>query len=94
MIRKYLRECITREVHIGAPWIVKPELAELYDIEQEMSDDVKERIAEARQEVLNKRKKPKVEEEEPEAEPERGAKRQKTGDGKGARGRAKDSQMD
>jgi hypothetical protein len=88
MMRKYLRECLVRDVAIGSPWYVKAELAQRYHIPTEMPEHIRERVAAVRQEMLSKRKKPKLEEtEDEEEEDEIGKgpnKRQKLSDGKGA----------
>jgi bromodomain adjacent to zinc finger domain protein 1A len=64
MLRKYLRECVTRDQAIGSPWLVKAELAERYHVSHEMSEEIRERNAALRVEMVNKRKKPKHEEED------------------------------
>ncbi|KAG0322830.1 hypothetical protein BGZ99_003142 [Dissophora globulifera] len=36
ILRKYIRECATKESYMGAPWIVKPSLAKKYGIDTKM----------------------------------------------------------
>ncbi|KAF8923559.1 hypothetical protein BGZ58_002805 [Dissophora ornata] len=40
ILRKYIRECATKENYIGAPWIVKPSLTKKYGIETNMPADL------------------------------------------------------
>ncbi|KAG0271064.1 hypothetical protein BGZ95_001189 [Linnemannia exigua] len=40
IIRKYVRECSSKESYIGAPWIVKPSLVKKYGIETKLPADL------------------------------------------------------
>ncbi|KAF9175485.1 hypothetical protein BGX21_010321 [Mortierella sp. AD011] len=40
ILRKYIRECSTKENYIGAPWLVKPSLAKKYGIETKLPADL------------------------------------------------------
>ncbi|KAF9325656.1 hypothetical protein BG006_010861 [Podila minutissima] len=40
IIRKYIRECTTKESYIGAPWLVKPSLAKKFGIETKLPADL------------------------------------------------------
>ncbi|KAF9366403.1 hypothetical protein BGX34_003360 [Mortierella sp. NVP85] len=40
ILRKYIRECSTKENYIGAPWQVKPSLAKKYGIETTLPDEL------------------------------------------------------
>ncbi|KAF9908286.1 hypothetical protein EC991_009930 [Linnemannia zychae] len=53
IIRKYVRECSSKESYIGAPWIVKPSLVKKYGIETKLPADLQA----ARDTALTKLKK-------------------------------------
>ncbi|KAG0242609.1 ATP-utilizing chromatin assembly and remodelling N-terminal-domain-containing protein [Mortierella sp. GBAus27b] len=53
ILRKYIRECSTKENYLGAPWIVKPSLARKYGIEAKLPEDLQT----ARDSALSKLKK-------------------------------------
>ncbi|PWN49280.1 hypothetical protein IE53DRAFT_154692 [Violaceomyces palustris] len=58
ILRKYMRECVSRDASVGSPWTVKPWLAKRYDIPTSPSDEMLKKnnlIKDARR---NKRKKP------------------------------------
>ncbi|KAF9437302.1 hypothetical protein BGZ76_001308 [Entomortierella beljakovae] len=40
ILRKYIRECSTKENYIGAPWLIKPSLAKKYGIETKLPEDL------------------------------------------------------
>ncbi|KAF9955385.1 hypothetical protein BGZ70_010259 [Mortierella alpina] len=40
ILRKYIRECSTKDNYIGAPWLVKPSLARKYGIETRLPADL------------------------------------------------------
>ncbi|KAF9927852.1 hypothetical protein FBU30_002815 [Linnemannia zychae] len=40
ILRKYIRECSSKESYIGAPWIVKPSLVKKYDIEAKLPPEL------------------------------------------------------
>ncbi|KAG0367850.1 ATP-utilizing chromatin assembly and remodelling N-terminal-domain-containing protein [Gamsiella multidivaricata] len=40
ILRKYIRECSSKENYIGAPWLVKPSLAKKYGIETRLPADL------------------------------------------------------
>lgn len=42
MLKKVIRDCAVKESYIGAPWIVKPALAEKYDIDSTLPDHLQE----------------------------------------------------
>jgi hypothetical protein len=56
ILRKYIRECSTKENYIGAPWQVKPSLAKKYGIETTLPDELQS----ARDSAFSKLKKRKV----------------------------------
>ncbi|KAG0055875.1 hypothetical protein BGZ83_007164 [Gryganskiella cystojenkinii] len=53
ILRKYIRECATKEAYIGAPWLIKPSLCKKYDVDTNWPADLKE----ARDKALSKLKK-------------------------------------
>jgi bromodomain adjacent to zinc finger domain protein 1A len=53
MLKKVIRECASKESYIGAPWIVKPALAERYHINSQLPADLQE----ARDKVMLKTRK-------------------------------------
>ncbi|KAF9932980.1 hypothetical protein BGZ65_004260, partial [Modicella reniformis] len=53
ILRKYIRECSTKENYMGAPWLVKPSLAKKYGIETSLP----EKLQTARESALFKLKK-------------------------------------
>ncbi|GJJ72255.1 hypothetical protein EMPS_04612 [Entomortierella parvispora] len=57
ILRKYIRECATKESYIGAPWMVKPFLCKKYDVETKLPSDLNEARNRAILKI-NKRKTP------------------------------------
>ncbi|GAA5973155.1 hypothetical protein JCM11641_006296 [Rhodosporidiobolus odoratus] len=57
IMKRYLRECLTRSASIGAPWIVKPSIARAFDIPTEQTDNEEERNRIAKEGKLAKRRK-------------------------------------
>lgn len=57
ILRKFLRDSLTRSTAVGAPWRVKPNIAKLYDIPEELTIDTKARNDEIRKSKLDERKK-------------------------------------
>ncbi|BGP26830.1 DDT domain-containing protein [Rhodotorula toruloides] len=57
ILKRYLRECLTRDASIGAPWIVKPSIARAFSIPLEQSGTIEERNRKAREAKLAKRRK-------------------------------------
>ncbi|TIB83123.1 hypothetical protein E3Q06_03062 [Wallemia mellicola] len=57
ILRKFLRDSLTRSTAVGAPWRVKPNIAKLYDIPEELTIDMKARNDEIRKSKLDERKK-------------------------------------
>ncbi|KAG0257264.1 hypothetical protein BG011_004056 [Mortierella polycephala] len=53
ILRKYIRECATKENYMGAPWLVKPSLAKKYGIESKLPAELQL----ARDKALSKSKK-------------------------------------
>jgi hypothetical protein len=57
ILKRYLRECCQRDTAVGAPWIVKPSIAQQFGVTQERSDLLSEKNREERERVLSKRRK-------------------------------------
>ncbi|KAI1318638.1 hypothetical protein EDD11_006139 [Mortierella claussenii] len=53
ILRKYIRECSSKENYMGAPWIIKPSLAKKYGIETKLPEDLQA----ARESAFSKLKK-------------------------------------
>lgn len=84
MLKRFIRDCVYREAAVYSPWIVKPSVAARYAIPTEMTDEIKDEIANFREAQMDRRKR---EREErlgimPEEEPERGRKKAKKEKGK------------
>ncbi|GAA5903648.1 hypothetical protein JCM8208_003644 [Rhodotorula glutinis] len=71
ILKRYLRECLMREASIGAPWIVKPSIAQAFNIPVQQSGGVEERNRAAREAKLAKRRKPLAEGESPAPAPKK-----------------------
>lgn len=57
ILRKYMRDCVTRAANIGAEWIVKDWLARKYDIPLEPTDEIAQKNEALKDAKLSKRKK-------------------------------------
>ncbi|CAE6480790.1 unnamed protein product [Rhizoctonia solani] len=57
ILRRFIRECVTREAAIASPWVVKPALAIKYGLETEMPAAMRKSMERAKAGELEKRKK-------------------------------------
>ncbi|CCO26595.1 Imitation switch two complex protein 1 [Rhizoctonia solani AG-1 IB] len=57
ILRRFIRECVTRDAAIASPWIVKPALATKYGLETEMPSAMRKSMERAKAGELEKRKK-------------------------------------
>ncbi|CAE7191906.1 unnamed protein product [Rhizoctonia solani] len=57
ILRRFIRECVTREAAIASPWVVKPALATKYGLETEMPVAMRKSMERAKAGELEKRKK-------------------------------------
>lgn len=56
MLKRFLRDCTTREAAVYSPWMLKPAVAERYGLPTDMSDEVRERITTYREQKMDQRK--------------------------------------
>ncbi|KAG8763256.1 hypothetical protein FRC11_005033 [Ceratobasidium sp. 423] len=57
ILRRFIRECVSREAAIASPWVVKPALATKYGLETEMPAAMRKSVERAKAGELEKRKK-------------------------------------
>ncbi|KAH7345348.1 hypothetical protein B0J17DRAFT_37477 [Rhizoctonia solani] len=57
ILRRFIRECVTREAAIASPWVVKPALATKYGLETEMPAAMRKSMERVKAGELEKRKK-------------------------------------
>ncbi|KAL5641607.1 hypothetical protein ACGC1H_001922 [Rhizoctonia solani] len=57
ILRRFIRECVTREAAIASPWVVKPALALKYGLETEMPVAMRKSMERVKAGELEKRKK-------------------------------------
>ncbi|CAE6473476.1 unnamed protein product [Rhizoctonia solani] len=57
ILRRFIRECVTREAAIASPWVVKPALAAKYGLETEMPAAMRKSMERVKAGELEKRKK-------------------------------------
>ncbi|KAH8927194.1 hypothetical protein BT69DRAFT_1317097 [Atractiella rhizophila] len=57
IIKRFLKECLTRNSAVGSPWVVTPELAREHGVKTEETDELKDKLRKAREGKLEKRKK-------------------------------------
>ena len=57
IMKRYLRECLTRDPLTGSPWIVRSTVAKAFDITEQQDPETEARNAELREAKLAKRKK-------------------------------------
>ncbi|ELU41604.1 chromatin remodeling complex protein [Rhizoctonia solani AG-1 IA] len=57
ILRRFIRECVTRDAAIASPWVVKPALATKYGLETEMPSAMRKSMERAKAGELEKRKK-------------------------------------
>lgn len=57
ILKRYLKECVTRDPSVGSPWLVKPRLAQQFGLPLNQSADVAARNKDIRDGALAKRKK-------------------------------------
>ncbi|KAF9427188.1 hypothetical protein BGZ94_005333 [Podila epigama] len=55
IIRKYIRECTSKEAYIGAPWIVRPALARKFGIETKLPSDLQTTRDKAMKKILKRK---------------------------------------
>lgn len=81
-LKRFLKDCIDRDPSAYSPWLVKAIFAEKYGIPTEMSESVRARIEENKEEKMEKRRKPKTkrEDEDELEEPAPAPKKQKKGE--------------
>ena len=60
LLKRYLKECVERDPAVGSPWMVKPAFSAFYDIPTDLPEEMKVKSAEARDELLTKRRGGKV----------------------------------
>ncbi|WVR04567.1 hypothetical protein IAU60_001574 [Kwoniella sp. DSM 27419] len=87
MLKRFIRDCVTREAAVYSPWTVKSSVAARYGISSEMTDDIKDGIARYKERQMDKRKREREERlgitHEPEPEEEKPkTKKQKNSDDK------------
>ncbi|KAK4688137.1 hypothetical protein P7C73_g1979, partial [Tremellales sp. Uapishka_1] len=56
MLKRFIRDCVTRDPAVYSPWLVKPPIANRYGIPTEMSEEIKEGHLQFRIAQLEKRK--------------------------------------
>lgn len=74
MLKRFIRDCVLRDPAVYSPWMVKASVAARYGISTEMPEEVRERIAQYKENQMVKRKREREERlgithEEPEEEP-------------------------
>ena len=57
LIKRFIKESMTRENAVGAPWLIKRKLANLYKMPYELPESMQRKSDKMRDEVGNKRKK-------------------------------------
>lgn len=57
ILKKYMKDCVVRDAWVGAPWIVRPALAQRFNIPTVMSEDIRNKNEIIKEEKLSKRKK-------------------------------------
>lgn len=61
ILKRYIRECVSRDSAVGSPWIVKPSIAASFSIPTSQPDEVAEKNKQAKEAKLAKRRKTKDE---------------------------------
>lgn len=56
MLKRFFRDCLVREAAVYSPWLLKAPVAERYGLPTEMSDEVRQRIADFKERKMDKRK--------------------------------------
>ena len=56
LLKRFIRDCVTRESAVYSPWLVKPSFANRYGIPTEMTPEIRDGIARYRERQMDKRK--------------------------------------
>lgn len=60
LLKRYLKECLTRDAAVGSPWMVKTKLSDIYNIPTTLPEAMKAKSDQARDVLLTKRRGGKV----------------------------------
>lgn len=56
MLKRFFKDCLVRDAAVYSPWLLKAPVAERYGLPTEMSEEVKQRIADYKERKMDKRK--------------------------------------